>query len=51
MKICSLCGLTYHDRVDFCFAEGEPLVIATPQAQRPQPVASPTLASLRAGAP
>ena len=51
MKICSLCGLTYHDRVDFCFAEGEPLVVATPQAMRPQPVASPTLASLRAGAP
>lgn len=51
MKICSLCGLTYHDRVDFCFAEGEPLVVATPQAQRPQPVASPTLANLRAGAP
>ncbi|MCK6524732.1 hypothetical protein L6R49_25285, partial [Myxococcota bacterium] len=51
MKICSLCGLTYHDRVDFCFAEGEPLVVAAPQAQRPQPVVSPTLSSLRAGAP
>ncbi len=26
MKICSLCGSTYGDRVDFCFKDGTPLL-------------------------
>lgn len=32
MKACSLCNRTYDDRVDFCFAEGEPLSFAPARA-------------------
>ena len=43
MKICSLCGSTYGDRVDFCFKDGTPLlpVQSGEASAEPAPAAGP----------
>lgn len=35
MKLCSTCGATYSDRVDFCFSDGSPLVANTSPEDAP----------------
>ncbi|NOY25810.1 MAG: hypothetical protein GXP62_08035 [Oligoflexia bacterium] len=49
MKTCKLCGSTYGDKVDFCFRDGQPLVISEqppPATDAPTPRNRPGLADM-----
>ena len=45
MKLCSHCGATYDDRVEFCFADGTPLRAATAAERAAQAAPPPVMSS------